>query len=276
MEFAEFIIGRDDSLMRLIPAGKSVIGSSPEEIKRAILLDKEGELFSLGNETPRFEAIVPPYYIGVYAVTNQQFVRFLSNTRPSIAVLNLWIPWRDRIRSPRDSSAAYTVVVGFEKHPVTNVSWFGAEAYCVWAGMRLPTEIEWEKAARGIDGRIFPWGNRWLPENLCWHGSHLPTEDTVPVDSFENGSSPYGIVQMAGNVEEWCADWYEPHIHERYAAGVLTPPTHGRERVIRGGNCQRRNKLEFRCPMRRGNKPAFVNTILTGIRCARDAKIADE
>jgi hypothetical protein len=90
-------------------------------------------------------------------------------------------------------NASYRVALGFEKHPVANVSWFGAQAYSLWAGLRLPTEMQWEKAARGADGQIFPWGNRWSPEKLRWHGGHLPTEDTAPVESFENGCSPYGI-----------------------------------------------------------------------------------
>jgi formylglycine-generating enzyme required for sulfatase activity len=177
----------------------------------------------------------------------------------------------ERIRPPDGENASYRVALGFQKHPVANVSWFGAQAYSVWAGLRLPTEMEWEKAARGADGQIFPWGNRWSPEKLRWHGSHLPTEDTAPVDSFENGSSPFGIFQMAGNVEEWCADWYQPHAYGGYAKGAPAPPTHGCERVVRGGNCQRRNRLEFRCAMRRGNKPAFTNIVLTGIRCACSA-----
>jgi formylglycine-generating enzyme len=274
MELREYIIARDESLMRLIPPGQAIFGSTPDEIKRAILLDKEGELFSLENECPQFCAFIPAYYFGVYAITNQQFARFLSSTRPSTAVLNVWNPWRERIRLPLRQSDDYVVTSGFERHPVTHVSWLGAQAYCLWAGLRLPTEIEWEKAARGTDGRIFPWGDQWASENLCWYGSHPETEDTVPADSFENGRSPYGIYQMAGNVEEWCADWYHPHIYEQYASNVLTPPSHGRERVVRGGNCFRRNKLEFRCAMRRGNKPAFANILLTGIRCAADGALS--
>ena len=257
--------------MRLIPSGESIFGSTLREIESAVLLDRDGELFSLENERPRFSAVVPAYYFAVYAVTNQQFARFLSSTRPSSALLNLWMPWREKISAPEGDKTTYGVAPGFEKHPAANVSWFGAQAYCHWAGLRLPTEIEWEKAARGADGRVFPWGDQWSPERLSWHGSHLETEETVPVDSFEGGSSPYGIYQMAGNVEEWCADWYQPHIYQRYGTGILDPPSHGCERVIRGGNCQRRNRLEFRCAMRRGNRPAFTNILLTGIRCASTA-----
>jgi formylglycine-generating enzyme required for sulfatase activity len=87
-------------VLRLIPAGHSIFGSSLEEIEYAIQLDKERELFSLDNERPQFEAFLAAYYIGVYTVTNEQFARFLSETRPSAADLCFWIPWRDRIRSP--------------------------------------------------------------------------------------------------------------------------------------------------------------------------------
>jgi formylglycine-generating enzyme required for sulfatase activity len=256
--------------MRFVPGGKATFGSTLDEIGDAVRLDKDGELFSLRDEMPQFEAFIPSYYIAVFTVTNQQFAQFLTETRPPIGVLNVWFPWRERIRVSENEIGPYSVVTGFEIHPVTNVSWFAAEAYCAWAGLRLPTELEWEKAARGTDDRIFPWGDQWSPDRLCWHGGHPESVDTVPVNYFESGCSPYGIFQLAGNVEEWCADWYRPHAYEAYAAGTLTPTRHGLERVIRGGNCRRRNKLEFRCAMRRGNRPAYVNTILTGIRCAAD------
>jgi formylglycine-generating enzyme required for sulfatase activity len=268
----EEFMARDGSPMRLIPESEAIFGSSQEEIIWAGRLDRDGALFSLEKEKPRFRAFIAPYYIGVYAVTNQQFARFLFESRLPEPRLNILFPWRERILLPLDETSPYTVAPGFEDHPVANVSWFGAEAYCRWAGLRLPTELEWEKAARGTDGRIFPWGNEWSPEKLCWHGSHPGDVDTAPVDAFGKGCSPYGLYQMAGNVEEWCADWYAPHAYRAYAEGDLRPPRHGFERVLRGGNCRRRNKLEFRCAMRRGNRPAFVNTVLTGIRCARDAE----
>jgi formylglycine-generating enzyme required for sulfatase activity len=162
MGLPELFTARDGSVMRLIACGEAMFGSTSGEIESAVRLDRDGALFSLENETPRFSAVVPAYYFAVYAVTNQQFANFLSSTFPSIALLNLWMPWREKISGPESDKTTYRVVRGFEKHPVANVSWFGAEAYCLWAGLRLPTEIEWKKAARGVDGRVFPWGTNGL------------------------------------------------------------------------------------------------------------------
>jgi iron(II)-dependent oxidoreductase len=258
----------DGSVMRLIPAGDFIMGSTVEQTEAAKRMDKAGPQFPLLHETPQFRATIGNFYLGAFAVTNEQFARFLSEMKPSPAQLQRWISWLDRIAIKPNES--YYAVPEFQNHPAINVTWFGAEAYCQWAGMRLPTEIEWEKAARGTFGRVFPWGNEWDPDRLCWWGSHDEKQTTVPVDAFENGCSPYGIFQMAGNVEEWCVDWYRPDAYSRYAAGDLAAPRAGMGRIIRGGNCLRKNKLEFRCAMRRANTPSFTNILLTGIRCAAD------
>lgn len=259
---------KDGSLMRLIPAGEFLMGSTREQIEAAMAMDKAGPEFPLLHETPQFRVKLDNFYLSVFAVTNEQFAQFLSEAKPAPAQLQQWVSWLDRIVSSRDESNRFRALPEFKMYPVINVTWFGAEAYCHWAGLRLPTEIEWEKAARGNDGRIFPWGNEWDPKRLCWWGSHDEKETTVPVDVFLGGCSPYGIFQMAGNVEEWCADWYQRDVYARYAAGNLAIPRAGMGRVIRGGNCLRKNKLEFRCAMRRANTPSFTNILLTGIRCA--------
>jgi formylglycine-generating enzyme required for sulfatase activity len=261
---------KDGSLMRLIPAGDFVMGSKREEIEAAIAMDKEGPQFPLLHETPQFRAKIGNFYLGVFTVTNEQFARFLSDTKPSVVELQRWVSWLDRIAPALADTKPYHARPGFETHPVINVTWFGADAYCKWAGLRLPTEIEWEKAVRSNDGRIFPWGNEWDQNRLCWWGSHDEKQTTSPVDAFPQGCSPHGIFQLAGNVEEWCADWYQPAVYARYAAGNIALPVAGMGRVVRGGNCLRKNKLEFRCGMRRANTPAFSNILLTGIRCATD------
>jgi sulfatase modifying factor 1 len=262
----------DGSMMRLIPEGNFTMGSTESDIEAAIRVDKDGEQFPLLNETPQFIAFVPAFYIGIYTVTNAQFARFLSDARPSPPELRWWVPRMEQIDAPSSNREPYVALPGCKKHPIVNISWNGADAYCRWAGLRLPTEIEWEKAARGIDALVFPWGSEWHPEYLCWWGSHEAGTTTVPVDAFPQGRSPYGVFQMAGNVEEWCADPYQHDVYQRYATGHFEAPQHGLGRVVRGGNCLRRNKLEFRCAMRRANTPAFTNIILTGIRCARDSR----
>jgi len=264
---------KDGSPMRLIPAGEFIMGSTREQTEDAKRMDKAGPQFPPLHETPQFRANTENFYVSVFAVTNEQFARFVSEARPSAQHLQHWISWLDRIIVAPNESEPYRASPKFKTHPVINVTWFGVEAYCQWAGLRLPTEIEWEKAARGSYGRISPWGNEWDPDRLCWRGSHDEKETTVPVDAFKNGCSPYGIFQMAGNVEEWCADWYQPDVYQRYAAGNLAPPRAGMGRVIRGGNCLRKNKLEFRCAIRRANTPSFTNILLTGIRCTADRAI---
>jgi formylglycine-generating enzyme required for sulfatase activity len=118
---------------------------------------------------------------------------------------------------------------GYEDHPVTNVSWYGAQAYCETFGMRLPTEAEWEKAARGTDGRRYPWGNSTDPGKL--NAAHR-LGDTAPVGTHPEGASPYGVHDLAGNVWEWTADWYAA-----YPGSPHTSTFFGKKyKVVRGGS----------------------------------------
>jgi len=154
---------KDGSPMRLIPAGEFIMGSTREQTEDAKRMDKAGPQFPLLHETPQFRANTENFYVSVFAVTNEQFARFVSEARPSAQHLQHWISWLDRIIVAPNESEPYRASPKFKTHPVINVTWFGVEAYCQWAGLRLPTEIEWEKAARGSYGRIFPWGNEWTP-----------------------------------------------------------------------------------------------------------------
>ena len=273
-----FTTSRDGSIMRLIPAGEFTMGSTQKDLEDARVIDRDGsyfalshERYALSHETPQFNLFVPAFYIGVFAVTNEQFARFLSESSPNMTVFGLWAGALTRLCKPRYEGEPWRVEHGFERHPVVHVSWLGAVAYCRWAGLRLPTEIEWEKAARGTDARLFPWGNEWHDDFLCWRrGNCDVSEPAIPVDSHPEGRSPYGIFQMAGNVAEWCEDWYQPRAYDDHAIGNRQPPPLGDERVLRGGTCLQRHKLEFRCAMRQASPAVALTVDFTGFRCARD------
>lgn len=155
---------------------------------------------------------------------------------------------------------------GLEAHPMVNVSWDDADAFAAWAGLSLPTEAQWEKAARGTDGRRFPWGTAWSESRCqCSHKVLGDSDGTAAVGNFPTGASPYGALDMAGNVWEWCADWYLP---DYYLSAPTTdpkgPPT-GTERVIRGGSWRNHFSGDFRCANRERSQPTQKN-ILIGFR----------
>ena len=248
---------RDGSLLRLIPAGEFTMGSAPSD---------DG---TFQAESPQFRVRVSAFYLAVHAVTNEQFARFLNKVRPEPDRLQEWLPHAGLILPSPASDGGYRIEAGYERHPVAQLSWFGADAYSRWAGLRLPTEIEWEKAARGTDGRIFPWGNDWDESRLRWHGGDRQEgETTAPVDAYLEGCSPYGCFQMAGNVEEWCQDHYRADTYNRYATGDLRAPASGRGRVVRGGSFTHCSSMEFRCAMRRSCPALPSKTHYTGLRCA--------
>ncbi len=205
------------------------------------------------HEKPKHTHSIPKgYYVGRYETTVAQFRRFVEATSyQTDAEKEGWAyGYRDGEWGKQQGYSWRAP--GFEQggaHPVVCVSWNDAKGFCAWSGLALPTEAQWEKAARGTDGRKYPWGSEWdparvnfcdrsCPEDYSWKAED---EDdghgyTAPVGSYARGVSPYGAHDMAGNVWEWCADWYAGDWYASYAKGSTTPPSSGSDRVSRGGS----------------------------------------
>ena len=245
----------------------AVLGCEPliENAKDGTLLAliPEGE-FLAGAE--KFKVPLPGYYLALHTVTNLQYARFLNEVRPGEADLKKWI-LLDSDCFVRAQGGGYEEYVGKADHPVVQVSWYGAQAYAQWAGLRLPSELEWEKGARGTDGREYPWGAQW-DQSKCRNAKNKGNERTCGIWNYAEGQSPWGLYQMAGNVWEWCEDWYESGAYTRYKGGNLTTPSSGDSRVMRGGSWTIDNTDYFRCANRDLNEPGYRSPDL-GFRCAR-------
>jgi formylglycine-generating enzyme required for sulfatase activity len=212
--------------------------------------------FTMGNdagaddEAPAHEVDLPAFEIDKFEVTNADFAQFVEATghQTDAEKAGLSRIWRDAAE-------------GKDNHPVVYVSWNDAVAYCEWVGKRLPTEAEWEKAARGTDGRIYAWGNDYEASKL--NGKDSGLRGTVAVGSFSGGASPYGAEDMAGNVWEWTADWYEAYP----GSSFQSPYYGGQYRVLRGGGWF--ETAEFvRTTTRNATSDTAPNDDL-GFRCAR-------
>jgi formylglycine-generating enzyme required for sulfatase activity len=177
-----------------VPAGEFLMGTDDQ--------DTENEALEFGlphpwyeDEHPLHRVNLPTYFIDRREVTNRLYKKFVDATR----------------RSPPDDWTQGSYAPDQADFPVANVDWFNADAYCRWAGKRLPTEEEWEKAARGPDSLKYPWGNLFgaAPANIA--RGPVMTASSVPVGRYESGKSPYGVYDMIGNVWEWTDSWYLPY-----------------------------------------------------------------
>jgi formylglycine-generating enzyme required for sulfatase activity len=280
-----------------------VIGSLPPVIgaprSDEMVLIPAGEFFmglpagtdGFPDEQPQRIIYLSGFFMDRYEVTNDDYAAFVTATKHRVPENNkpaatLWSP-----TGP---------IAGIEDHPVINVSWTDAEAYCRWAGKRLPTEAEWEKSARGTDGRHYPWGNEWdinlansasywagrtvqFKSGADWdafwvqgEGARLAKEKglngevlTMPVGSFPTATSPYGLYDMAGNAAEWVEDWYNPNYYKNAPLTNPTGPERGAIKSMRGGSWLK-PAISLRTSDRdwgtMDSRPSG-----TGFRCAKDA-----
>jgi len=213
-----------------VPAGEFIMGSDSGE----------------ADEKPVHRVYLDEFFIDKYEVTNEQYNQCVS--AGSCSVNKKYDGFTD------------------PQQPVVGVDWNQADTYCKWAGKRLPTEAEWEKAARGTDRRTYPWGEMIDCSRAnygdCKHGK------TKPVGSYPSGASPYGAMDMAGNVWEWCADWYDENYYKSSPNRNPTGPGSGQYRVLRGGSWYYLPNY-LRAASRSGLDPAGRSSGHLGFRCAR-------
>ncbi|MFO7675694.1 MAG: SUMF1/EgtB/PvdO family nonheme iron enzyme [bacterium] len=259
---------KDSSVMVKVPAGEFWMGS----------VTGEGE----SDERPQHRVYLDEFWLDKHEVTNRQYERFVKATgyRTDAEKEGTgYVYDTDLSKWLTKSGVSWRTYYGYstENHPAVLVSWNDARAYCDWAGKRLPTEAEWEKAARGTDARKYPWGNEepdaggryranWGEgsDRAVWRRDGY--EFTAPVGSFSAGASPYGLLDMAGNVWEWCNDWYDSDYYGKGVDRNPQGPATGSPRVYRGGSWLN-NAGSLRSAYRGRYEPSF-RIIFLGFRCA--------
>ena len=240
----------DTTEMVYVPAGEFLMGSERSP-----------------DERPVRKVYLDAFYIDKYEVSCAQYKKFLDATDHQwIPTYPLEVGMYSPIATRKDYDwDGHDYPPGHENRPVVFVTWEDAMAYCMWAGKRLPTEAEWEKAARGADGRKYPWGNEWDPKKCnSYEGKAMATVD---VDSHEAGRSPYGCYNMAGNVCEWCLDWFKYDYYREAPNRNPQGPDGGLYVLVRGGTWVDK---DVRC----SNRVRAVSTtkwMTFGFRCAKSA-----
>lgn len=227
------IVGPDGGTFVWVPAGSFMMGS------------EDGE----DDEKPVHQVELDGFWLGKHEVTNARYRAFCEATQRQF---------------PSKSDQG-------DDHPVVYVSWDDAHGYCEHYGYSLPTEAQWEYAAAGPEGRKYPWGNDWDPEKLCWSKKVGPVKKSFVVGSFPAGASWCGALDMAGNVQEWCGDWFGENYYERSPDRNPLGPDTGTERVLRGLSWYHGYSVpmdDFRC----ANRSRYVSPVkrsdLGGFRCA--------
>jgi len=237
-------------IMVYVAAGEFIMGTFDS--------DASGQ----NNEKPPRKVYLDAYWIDQTPVTNKMFAKFFAETGYQTEAERA-----GDVRSWRQPQGLNRNLDGLWDHPVVYVTYHDAQAYCKWADRRLPTEAEWEKAARGTDGRTYPWGNE-APNNKVLN-FNWQVEGTSPVDSYPAGASPFGAFDMAGNVWEWVADWYDKQYYKQAPVRNPTGPSGGKYRVLRGGSWN--YFARFVRAVSRGWDAPTVRLNIRGFRCARSS-----
>jgi len=252
---------RDGAEMVWIPPGEFVMGSTPAEVSAALKgfperVCRDIADFLLQAECPQRKVEMDGYWMYKCEVTVAQYRKFCEATGGKL---------------PNAPDGGWK-----DSHPIVDVSWDDANAYAKWAGASLPSEAQWEKAARGTDGCVYPWGNDW-DASRCANSVEKSMDGPAPVCGYPKGASPYGCLDMAGNVWEWCADWYDPAYYK--SAPSKNPrgpaeavkfqwcgPTVRGARALRGGSWYYDNNIYFRCASRSYHQPTSRDRD-DGFRC---------
>lgn len=222
----------DNSLMVFVPCGRFLRGTPKGQLqtilkKLSVPKDKIEDFF---DETPEKIIYLDAFWIDTYPITNWQFALFLEES--------------GFLKSNQREMERYMHIISHGKgkgadYPIHNISWYEAKAYCDWANKTLPTEAQWEKAARGgEDNRIFPWGNEVNLNIMNTIEKSHPFPDGVKVTENKKNISPYGCIQMAGNIYEWCLDWFDEKFYSRDITEnpYCSEPTPQKVKVLRGGS----------------------------------------
>ena len=232
------ISSQDGMTLLYIPEGSFQMGS------------KDG---SIDDEKPAHTVYLDAFWIDQTDVTNAMYARCVSAGTCKPPKLSTSI-----------TRKSYYDNAQYADYPVIYIDWTQADAYCKWAGRSLPSEAQWEKAARGADGRTYPWGEG-IDKTKANYGENVG--DTTKVNSYLDGASPYGALDMAGNVGQWLADWYDSTYYQNSPQNNPTGPTSGSSRVVRGGSWFT-SVDSARSARRDGEDPSYSDNYLVGFRCS--------
>jgi formylglycine-generating enzyme required for sulfatase activity len=259
---------QDGMVTMLIPAATFLMGAA------------ENDFIAAPDERPVHEVRLSQFYMDKYEVNVEQYAAFLNRLGSyERACEGVDCAWPQELagytsylirQDLGDGTFQFYPVTGFANYPINHVSWYGAKLYCESVGARLPTEAEWEYAARGTDGRIYPWGNNQPdPEGDRAIFQSESYQNLKPVDALPNGASPFGIFGLAGSVWEWTSDWYKESWYQESNISNPTGPETGFARVIRGGGWPYNNRADrIRATNRSSLTPDFISSAV-GFRCVR-------